>query len=701
MTLEEHVTEQSHPTPVEGQNPVDQNEPIASEANGPAISFAELGLSEGLLAALAEMGFSGPTEVQAHAVPPALEGKDLLVQSRTGSGKTAAFGIPIAQQLQLKNEPGVQALVLAPTRELALQVHKECERIGAPIGLRTMAIYGGAAMGPQVQALEDGAQFVAGTPGRVLDHIRRKTLDTSNIRFLVLDEADEMLSMGFLEEINAILDSLPKERQTFLFSATIPHEIERLSARYLKEPVRLYLSEDFVGVREIDHVYYLVTGGNREADLLRVLEFEAPESAIIFCNTRDETSRVADFLGSKGYSAEAISSDLTQNDRERVMKQTRAGKVQFLVATDIAARGIDIADLSHVFNYSFPENADIYVHRTGRTGRAGKSGIAISLVSPREIGSFYYLKLIHRIFPVERHLPSSAEMETRTEARLYETLRSRYEGKNPSASALKLAQRAWSSLDGLRLTAMALQEMLEKPLPAPAEPRRQRSSTPPREASRGEDEAGRDEGNRREDESRQRAEASPRGRSSEGRNGRDRGGRGGARSGGRDGDRPRRSRSEGETEGDRQRKTTRSRPSRDEGAPPQQESFTTGDGDIEFFETVDLADGNLGAERPAAAERRPRQESRSQAETQVAEGQVRLYVNLGRRHNLRSEDLTSFLQIEGDLSAEQIGAVQQRDRHTFVDVASEQADGLVEKLSGASIGGRKIKIERAKAPGTR
>jgi ATP-dependent RNA helicase DeaD len=345
-------------------------------------TFAELGLSEGILKTLADIGFSHPTTVQAEAIPPALEGRDLLVQSRTGSGKTAAFGIPLGEILASSSLPKPQALVLAPTRELALQVEKECSRLLAHAPVESVAIYGGAAIGPQIKALEDGAQLVVGTPGRVLDHMRRGTLKTDDIRFFVLDEADEMLSMGFWEEITAIVESLPKKRQNMLFSATIPQEIEGIAEAHLADPIRLYLSEDFVGVREIDHVYYMVSGGNKTRDLLAVLEYEKPALALIFCNTREETARVANFLSDSGFASEGISSDLSQRDRERVMKRMRAGELKYLVATDIAARGIDINDVSHVVNYSFPDSPDVYVHRTGRTGRAGKSGIAVSS-SPR------------------------------------------------------------------------------------------------------------------------------------------------------------------------------------------------------------------------------------------------------------------------------------------------------------------------------
>jgi len=368
--------------------------------------------------ALADMGFTVPMEVQRQVFEPAMAGRDLMVQARTGSGKTAAFGIPFAQGLVTPGQKGVQAIVLCPTRELALQVANELARIKARLDIGTVAVYGGAPMGKQIEALKAGAQVVVGTPGRVLDHIRRGTLKLDGCKIAVLDECDEMLSMGFLEDIEKILSELPPpgQRQTLLFSATIPPDIERIGSRYMRDPLRIAMADKVLAPREISHAYYMVTGGARMKDLLRVLAVEKPESAIIFCNTRDETASVANFLQKQGLDAEAISSDLSQSDRERVMKRSKDKTLKYLVATDIAARGIDISDLTHVINYTFPESAEVYIHRTGRTGRAGKTGAAVSLIGPRELGNFYYLKLITKVKPEERMLPSDDELSTRREA---------------------------------------------------------------------------------------------------------------------------------------------------------------------------------------------------------------------------------------------------------------------------------------------
>jgi len=378
-------------------------------------SFADLGLSDEVLRAIDDMGFAEPTPVQAAAYGPATEGLDLIVQARTGTGKTAAFGLPLVDAL-VDEDGGPQALILAPTRELALQSAREIGRLGAHLGIRTAAVYGGAPIERQVRELEAGAQIVSGTPGRVLDHLKRGTLDGDKLKILVLDEADEMLSMGFAKELNAIVALLPTKRQTLLFSATIDGAVERMSQRMMKDPQRISLSSDAVGAQTITHYYYLVTGVGKTRDLIRVLENEDPESALIFCNTKVMTERVARELKQAGFNADWLNGDLPQSEREKVLKRTREGTLRYLVATDVAARGIDISHVTHVVNHDFPENIEAYIHRTGRTGRAGRTGTAIAMVSPQELGSLYYLRLTYKIFPIERSLPSQGELQTRREA---------------------------------------------------------------------------------------------------------------------------------------------------------------------------------------------------------------------------------------------------------------------------------------------
>jgi ATP-dependent RNA helicase DeaD len=375
-------------------------------------SFDVLPLSAELRQAIDELGYDHPTPVQRAVYEPALRGQDLVVQARTGTGKTASFGMPLIDGLVRKNQSSVQALVLCPTRELALQVHRELDRLGRYRQMRTVAVYGGAPMARQIQEIAAGAQIVVGTPGRVLDHLQRESLNPSNIRVYILDESDEMLSMGFLPQINEIQSYLPKPHQTLLFSATLPADIQRLAETRLNSPVFLTLSGDHIGALDIQHLTYFSRRDKLE-DLLRVIEVEDPEGAIIFCNTKDETKRVAAALEKRAYSVEWLNADLAQSDREKVMEATRLGQLRFLVCTDVASRGIDISHLTHVINYDFPESPEAYVHRTGRTGRAGRTGTAVSLVTPADIGYLYILRLTYKIAPIERHLPSMSELRTR------------------------------------------------------------------------------------------------------------------------------------------------------------------------------------------------------------------------------------------------------------------------------------------------
>ena len=380
------------------------------EAPAPKPSFDDLGLHPDIKLALDEMGYFEPTAVQTAVYKPVSEGKDLMVQSRTGTGKTTAFGLPtLSKIVPTHRQP--QALILAPTRELALQVARELTNVGKHRGIVVEAIYGGAPIGKQIENLKNGVHVVVGTPGRVLDHIGRRTLDCKNITTFILDECDEMLSMGFLEDIERVVSNLPAKKQTLLFSATMPDEVARYSRRHMTAPEQISLSRDQISVSDIHHAYYIVSGIARSRDLLKILYAENPDSAIIFCNMRDDTTAVAKFLNKQGLDAEPLSSDLSQADRERVMNRMKAKNLRFLCATDVAARGIDISNLSHVINFTVPESPEIYVHRTGRTGRAGKKGVALSMVGPRELGNFRYVRLTFGIKPEERLLPKDSIFE--------------------------------------------------------------------------------------------------------------------------------------------------------------------------------------------------------------------------------------------------------------------------------------------------
>lgn len=437
-------------------------EPAAQQpdTSAAAPTFDVLPLGPEVRRAIEAMGYRHPTPVQMAVFEPAAEGRSLVVQARTGTGKTAAFGMPLVDRLVKPAVKAVQALILCPTRELALQVSRELEQIAKGRGTKIIAIYGGAPMGRQVEALEAGAQLVVGTPGRVLDHLRHGTLDPAGIRVLVLDEADEMLSMGFAKELNAILERLPKNRQGLFFSATIPPDIQRLANTHLRDTELIALSSDQVGALEITHYVYLWPGGDKPGHLVRIIEVEDPESAVVFCNTRDETQRVAEALKARGYDADWLNGDLPQSDRERVMNATKEGRLRFLVATDVAARGIDISHLTHVINYDFPESAEYYVHRTGRTGRAGRTGTAISLVGPKDIGNVYLLRLTYKIRPIEKQLPSTGELRTRAEMDLLHVFVDAFAAREAHPDDLSLARRLLTHESAERIVAGLLRDHL-------------------------------------------------------------------------------------------------------------------------------------------------------------------------------------------------------------------------------------------------
>jgi len=373
------------------------------------IEFAQFDISPALRRAIAERGYVHPTPVQATVFEPIRQGRDLIVRSKTGTGKTAAFGIPLLEKLP-DGERNVRALILCPTRELALQVATEISELGKYRDLTVTAIYGGASMKTQENALHLGSAIIVGTPGRVYDHIRRKNLNLSACDCVVLDEADEMLNQGFYEEVTRILDCLPAKKQVLLFSATVPPDIENLINRYSKDPEALLLSGDVLTVEHIHHVRYDVSDAYpKPRNLIYVLELEEPQNAIIFCNTKDDTALVTAVLNRNGFDTELLNGDLPQKERERVMAKVKRGEVAFMVATDIAARGIDISDLGHVINYSLPEDPAVYLHRVGRTGRIGKKGIAINLVSGRELNTLSALEKRYGIVFEKRPMPSPEE----------------------------------------------------------------------------------------------------------------------------------------------------------------------------------------------------------------------------------------------------------------------------------------------------
>ena len=383
-------------------------------------TFGELELSKKVLAALSDMGFEEPSPIQSQTIPIVLDGHDVIGQAQTGTGKTAAFGIPTIEKIADGNRH-IQALVLTPTRELAIQIAEEFNKIGKYKKVKTLPIYGGQSIDRQIRSLKFGVNIVVGTPGRLLDHIRRNTIKLDNVKTLILDEADEMLDMGFIEDIEGILQQLTQEtRQTLLFSATMPAPIAKLAGKYMNNPKKVTISRENLTVPLIDQVYYETR--EKLEGLCRVLDVEETGKLIIFCRTKRGVDDLVASLQARGYLTDGLHGDLSQSQRDRVMKKFREGKLEILVATDVAARGIDIDDITHVINYDIPQDHESYVHRIGRTGRAGKKGVAITFIEPRE---YRQLKLIERLAKtkvIRKQLPSSADILERQKELIKERL---------------------------------------------------------------------------------------------------------------------------------------------------------------------------------------------------------------------------------------------------------------------------------------
>lgn len=374
--------------------------------------FAVLGISAPILKALDEMGFVEPTEVQSKAIPHILKCEDLIVMSKTGSGKTAVFGVPLLQ-LTEPGQPGPQGLILTPTRELAVQVDSDIRLMGRHLKHKTAVVYGQHNMNGEILALKRGVSLVTGTPGRVYDHIVHRNLVTRHIRFLVLDEADRMLDMGFMEQVVRIIKTLPGNRVTLLFSATMPPEVRRICRNFMKHPKTVEIASETMTVDTIRQVYYRVNSNEKNTQLNRLLLAEQPESCLIFCNTRMAVDRVQSFLSRKGYPCQALHGEIPQSKRTKTIEQFKEGDFKLLVATDVAARGIHVEDLSLVINYDVPLEKDSYIHRIGRTGRAGKVGRAATFVTGDDIMTLYEIEEhIGTLIP-EAELPSDAVLSQR------------------------------------------------------------------------------------------------------------------------------------------------------------------------------------------------------------------------------------------------------------------------------------------------
>jgi ATP-dependent RNA helicase DeaD len=645
------------------------NQPVNQPAeDAPLVTFDALPLTSDVRKAIDDLGYTHPTPVQRAVFEPTTRGRDLVVQARTGTGKTAAFGLPLIDSIVKTSKPAVQAMVLCPTRELALQITRELTAIAKHRGTKVVAVYGGAPMGKQIEQLKDGAQILVGTPGRVLDHLRRGTLDTKACRAFVLDESDEMLSMGFLPQISEIWGYLPEQRQVLLFSATLPPDVKRVAETRLKNPEYVTLSGDNIGALSIQHFVYM-TLTDKLAELIAIIETDNPESAIIFSNTRDETKRVAAGLQAQGYSADWLNADLSQNEREAVMAATRKGELRFLVATDVAARGIDISHLTHVINYDFPESAESYVHRTGRTGRAGRTGTAISLIAPNNIGALYLLRLTYKIRPIERHLPSARERKTRAEADLVQMFVQAAASRSIHAEDLALARRLLTHETAERVVATLLRDHLgarpdaaedataarraKAPTPV-AEPVRERPPTPqlPRPERQREE---------RPQEVRPRREERPREAQRE--------------------ERPRQDRARDER---RERRPERLREER----PSERRA--------EEHRTLESA--RIDLPPPVRKEPPPPevvQPSSHPSQAGPDTSAIReIFVNVGRRDGAKPSDFQSLLEKHGITG--ETDYIRVRHSHTFVGVRADLVDRAVAALNGTQIAGQIASAEPAR-----
>lgn len=446
------------------------------ENSNVSTDFAALGLSREIVQTLSSLGYEEPTPIQTQAIPPLLAGRDVVGQAATGTGKTAAFALPLIERISSdrsasRAKSAVRALILVPTRELAMQVAEAIHKYGKSKGARVLPIYGGQSIHQQLVVLKRGVDVVVATPGRALDHIRRKTLDLSELRTVVLDEADEMLDMGFAEDLEAILESAPATRQTALFSATLAPRIKAIARKHLKDPVSVQVEREKLEAGKaprVRQVAYMVQRQQKAAALGRILDVEDPASAIIFCRTRTEVDELTETMNARGYRAESIHGGLSQEQRDRVMRRFREGGVDLLIATDVAARGLDIGHLSHVVNFDVPAAAEAYVHRIGRTGRAGREGTAITLAEPRETRMLRNIEQHTRQKIRIEQVPSVLDLRARRLERTQLTLRQAIESSSDlgmfrpvvaslgedfdildvAAAAVKLAHAAAGNRDG-------------------------------------------------------------------------------------------------------------------------------------------------------------------------------------------------------------------------------------------------------------
>ncbi|MEK5381016.1 DEAD/DEAH box helicase [Niallia sp. FSL W8-0635] len=423
-------------------------------------TFSDFKLSSSLEKALSNMGFEEPTPIQAQAIPIALSGKDMIGQAQTGTGKTTAFGVPLLEKIEVGK--AVQGLVIAPTRELAVQVAEELNRIGSVKGIRTLPIYGGQDINRQIRGLKKKPEIIAATPGRLIDHIERKTIRLQDLKMIVLDEADEMLNMGFIEDIERILSETPDSRQTLLFSATMPKRIQSLAERFMVEPEIVRVKAKEMTVTNIEQHYMEVQERQKFDVLCSLLDIQSPELAIVFGRTKRRVDEVVEGLIKRGYSAEGIHGDIPQGKRDQVIRRFKEQSIDIMVATDVAARGLDISGVSHVYNFDIPQDPESYVHRIGRTGRAGKKGLAVTFVSPRELDHLRIIENVTKKSMTKKPIPSLTDVLAGNQQATINKITKTVE-ENEYAEYKRVAEGLLEETDSVTLLSAALKLLTKEP----------------------------------------------------------------------------------------------------------------------------------------------------------------------------------------------------------------------------------------------
>jgi len=599
--------------------------------------FSELGLSPELLKAIDKLGFEQAAPIQAEAIPVLMQGKDVVGQSQTGSGKTAAFGIPAVEKVD-PQERAVQVLILCPTRELAVQVSEEIHKLAFfKRGIHALPIYGGQSYERQFYGLKQGANIVIGTPGRVMDHMRRGTLRLDAVKFVVLDEADVMLNMGFRDDIEFVLQATPAARQTVFFSATMPRPIRDLIEKHSREPVNVRIEQKTMTVATVDQVYYEVDRRYKIEALTRLIDLHDLKLGIIFCNTKRMVDDLVDHLNAQGYSADRLHGDMNQAQRDRVMNKFRKSGLEFLVATDVAARGIDVDDVQVVFNYDLPYDGEDYVHRIGRTGRAGRSGLAITFVSGREVFAIRHIERYANVRIQHGRVPSIGEVEDARADLFLGKLRAILAARefNPQHPMIaRLLEEGVASTDIAAALLFHLQRGETASAPAAPAPKKIASERPPVVEQR----ELREPRIERPPERREFREERPRSKP---------------------------------VAAEATRRTTPARPS----PPPR----------------------GGGYEAPMVASRptRPPERPATKVSRATPKEQTRLYINVGAAMGIQPGDIVGAILGETGLPTGTVGVVDIRDRHLFVDVTSEHAHGIIAKLNRTRIKGNSVKVKVA------